>query len=117
MMNGRQLAQSRLRKGSEQQEAAEKLGISQPYLSLLESGKRKLPRKLAARFVKIFDLPSEKLPFETDWENLPERSNEELAEMLAALGYPKFSHLAKEKIFNPAEVLFLDFGRKIGLTN
>jgi transcriptional regulator with XRE-family HTH domain len=105
-MNGRQLTQSRLQRGLEQQEAAKMLGVSQPYLSLLESGKRKMPRKLAEKVVEAFNLSPEKLPFKTDWENSPEKSNRELAEMLASLGYPKFSHLRKGKIFNPAEVLF-----------
>ncbi len=105
-MDGQQLAQSRLRKGLGQHEAAERLGVSQPYLSLLEGGKRKLTKKLAEKVVKVFDLPPEKLPFETDWETLPERNNNELAELLATLGYPKFSHLRKEATQNPALVLF-----------
>src|SRR5689334_20774566 len=106
-MNGQQLAQSRRRKGLEQQEAAKRLGVSQPYLSLLESGKRMLTPKLEEKVVKLFDLPHQELPFEIDWESLPEKSNNELAEMLAALSYPKFSHLRKGKPNNPAIVLFL----------
>lgn len=105
-MNGRQLLQSRLKKGLEQQEAAAKLGVSQSYLSLLETGKRRLTRKLAERAVKVFEFPPEKLPLETDWENLPEKNNEGLAGILAAFGYPKFSHLKKGKFENPAQVLF-----------
>lgn len=95
-MNGQQLIQSRLRKGLEQQEAAERLRVSQPYLSLLESGKRKITPKLEEKVVKVFKLPPQELPFESDWEDLPEKSNDELAEMLATLGYPKFSHLRKK---------------------
>lgn len=99
------MAQSRLRKGLEQQEAAETLGVSQPYLSLLENGKRKLTRRLAEKAVKVFDLPPEKLPLEEDWEDLPQMSNEELAHTLATLGYPKFSHLKKGGKLNPAQIL------------
>jgi transcriptional regulator with XRE-family HTH domain len=105
-VNGQQLAQSRLRKGLEQQQVAAKLGVSQPYLSLLENGKRKLTRELAEKIAEVLELPPEKLPFETDWKDLPERNNDELAETLATLGYPKFSHLRKGKIRNPVEVLF-----------
>lgn len=105
-MNGQQLIQSRLRKGLEQQEAAERLGVSQPYLSLLESGKRKITPKLEEKVVKVFKLPPQELPFESDWEYLPEKSNDELAEMLVTLGYPKFSHLRKKILQNPALVLF-----------
>jgi transcriptional regulator with XRE-family HTH domain len=106
-MNGFQLAQSRLSRGLEQQEAAEILGVSQSYLSLLESGKRKLNQKLAEKVVKVFHLSPENLPIAENWEDLPEVSNAELAESLAALGYPKFSHLKKRKLNNPAQVLFL----------
>ncbi|MEK7724311.1 MAG: helix-turn-helix transcriptional regulator [Acidobacteriota bacterium] len=108
-MNGFQLAQSRLSKGLEQQEAAEILGVSQSYLSLLESGKRKLNQKLAEKVVKVFNLPPEKLPLMENWEDLPKADNNELAESLATLGYPKFSHLKKGKLQNPAEVLFSAF--------
>lgn len=113
-MNINQLAQSRLRKGLEQQEAARLLGVSQPYLSLLESGKRKLTRKLAEKAVKVFDLPPSDLPSVADLENLPENTNDELAGMLAALGYPKFSHLRKGKASNPAQLLFSAL-RKVNL--
>lgn len=82
------------------------MGVSQPYLSLLENGKRKLTRELAEKIAEVLELPPEKLPFETDWKDLPERNNDELAETLATLGYPKFSHLRKGKIRNPVEVLF-----------
>lgn len=111
-MNGFQLAQSRLNKGLEQQEAAEILGVSQSYLSLLESGKRKLNQKLAEKAVKVFRLSPENLPMTENWGNLLESSNTDLAESLAALGYPKFSHLKKEKLNNPAQVLFIALKNK-----
>lgn len=106
MISGQQLVQSRQQKGLEQQEAAERLEVSQPYLSLLESGKRRITRKLAERAVKVFALPPEKLPLPPGWETSAEISSEELAGMLAALGYPKFSHLKKGKLENPGWVLF-----------
>ncbi|MGI8468580.1 MAG: helix-turn-helix transcriptional regulator, partial [Pyrinomonadaceae bacterium] len=68
-------------------EAAERLDVSQPYLSLLESGKRNLTNKLAEKAVKVFALPLENLPFEADWEDLAERSAEVL-----------FSALKKENL-------------------
>lgn len=105
-MNGFQLAQNRLSKGLEQQEAAQILGVSQSYLSLLESGKRKLNQKLAEKAVKVFRLSPEQLPIMEDWEGLPKANNDELSKLLAALGYPKFSHLKKGKLQNPAQVLF-----------
>lgn len=105
-MNGFQLAQGRLSKGLEQQEAAQILGVSQSYLSLLESGKRKMKQELAEKAIKVFSLPPEILPLAEDWEDLSMLSNAELAESLATLGYPKLSHLKKGKLQNPAQVLF-----------
>lgn len=111
-MNGFQLAQNRLSKGLEQQEAAEILGVSQSYLSLIETGKRKLNQKLAEKAVTVFRLSAEKLPVSENWDDLPKADNSELAEALATLGYPKFSHLKKGKLQNPAEVMFLAFQNK-----
>ena len=105
-MNAQQLTESRLNKDLEQQKAAELLGVSQPYLSLLESGKRKLTRKLAEKVVEVYELPPEKLPLAEDWEDLAEMNNDEIAEAIASLGYPKFSHLQEGKQINPAQVLF-----------
>jgi putative transcriptional regulator len=108
-MNSFQLTQSRLSKGLEQQEAAEILGVSQSYLSLLENGKRKLNQKLAEKAVKVFQLSPENLPDTENWEDLPKINNSELAEIISAFGYPKFSHLKKAKLQNPAQVLFYAF--------
>ncbi len=105
-MKAQRLTESRLKKDLEQQKAAELLGVSQPYLSLLESGKRKLTRKLAEKVVKVYELPPEKLPLLENWEDLAEMSNDEIAEVIASLGYPKFSHLRKTAQMNPAQVLF-----------
>ena len=105
-MKAQQLIESRLKKDLEQQKAAELLGVSQPYLSLLESGKRKLTRKLAEKVFKVYELPPEKLPSAEDWEDLAEMSNGEIAESIASLGYPKFSHLRRVVQINPAQVLF-----------
>ncbi len=105
-MDEQQLIRSRINKGLEQQKAAELLGVSQPYLSLLESGKRKLTRKLAEKVFRVYELPPEKLPLTEGWEDLAEMSNNEIAETVASLGYPKFSHLQEGKQINPAQVLF-----------
>lgn len=105
-MNRQQLVESRLNKGLEQKEAATLLGVSQPYLSLLESGKRKLTRKFAEKVFNKFELSPEKLPLAENWEDLAEISNDELAEAIANSGYPKFTHLKGETQVNPAQILF-----------
>ena len=105
-MNRQQLVESRLNKGLEQKEAAALLGVSQPYLSLLESGKRKLTRKFAEKVFNKFELSPEKLPLAENWEDLAEMSNGELAEVIADSGYPKFAHLKGKTQINPAQILF-----------
>lgn len=104
-MNGERLLKERLSRDWEQQEAAAKLKVSQPYLSLIESGKRPVTEKLARRAVSVFKLPPTALPIRDDAENGASKSNDLLASQLAALGYPMFSHLKKSKKVNPAAVL------------
>ena len=109
-MTGQQLLNARLNKNWEQIETAEKLKVSQPYLSLLEAGKRPVTDGLARRAVRVFNLPPTVLPFDTN-QTLPKaktNNNNILELQLAALGYPKFSHLKKNKKLkkvNPAVVL------------
>ncbi|HMS43342.1 MAG TPA: helix-turn-helix transcriptional regulator, partial [Pyrinomonadaceae bacterium] len=105
-MNQQELVESRLKKGLEQRQAAALLGVSQPYLSLLESGKRKLTQKFAEKVFKKFELSPEKLPLAENWEDLAEMRNDELAEAIGGLGYPKFAHLKGNAQINPAQILF-----------
>lgn len=105
-MIGEQLLQARHNKKWEQAEAAEKLGISQPYLSLLEAGKRKLTKPLARRVIDLYKLPPTALPIEPLPEDISVPDEENLASQIAALGYPKLAHLKKNNAGNnPAEVL------------
>jgi transcriptional regulator with XRE-family HTH domain len=104
-MNGERLLKERLSRRWEQQTAAAKLKVSQPYLSLLETGKRPVTKTLARRAVQVFDLPPTALPVETPAEKPRTKSDIFLAAQLASLGYPKFSHLKKTKKLNPATIL------------
>lgn len=105
-MNGEQLLKERLSRNWEQQETATKLKVSQPYLSLIEAGKRPVTEKLARRAVRIFNLPPTALPIKAPTEeNAATNLESLLACQLAALGYPKFSQLKKTKKVNPAAVL------------
>ncbi len=45
-MSGNELRELRRKRGWTQMEAAKRLGVSQPYLALLESGKRHLDERL-----------------------------------------------------------------------
>ncbi len=104
-MTGTDLRTGREQKGWTQEESASRLGVSQPYLSLLEKGTRRVPEKLARKAATTYGLSAATLPVESDLETLELKNEKSLASDLAALGYPGFSHLAHGRKKNPAEVL------------
>ena len=53
---------ARVAKGLSQVQAAARLRISQPYLAMLETGSRRMTRRLARRAMKVYDLPATVLP-------------------------------------------------------
>jgi transcriptional regulator with XRE-family HTH domain len=105
MITDRQILESRKERGWEQIETAEKLGISQTYLSLLETGKRPITKKLAQKAVKVFGLSTEVLPLEIEIDDLLAVNNNILTKQLNWLGYPPFAYLKAKQKKNPAEVL------------
>ena len=117
-MTGMHLVLERNRKGWSQLEAASRLGVSQPYLSLLEKGVRRVPDQLARRAAQVFGLSPVALPLKARQESLQVANEKELAVDLATLGYPALSHLRSARRTkarqrkNPAEVLAsaLQFG-------
>ncbi len=83
----------RKRNNLKQVDAAALLGVSQPYLSLLERGARPLSRKLRQR-LKLVPSPT------TD------PTDERLRSQLRALGYPGFAHVDGERpVPSPSAVL------------
>lgn len=101
-MNSEQLRRARLERGWSQQEAAARLGVTQSYLSLLESGRRS-STPLAHKLMHVYDLPPTVLPVHEVREGV---TADFLARELALLGYPGFAHLrgGLRKV-NPAEYL------------
>ena len=101
-MTKAQFKAGRLKAGLTQARAAAKLGLSQPYLSLLETGARRLTDGVENAAVKLYRLPPPLLavPELPRWAN----SQGKLPHQLAALGYPGFSHLRKSPPTNPAWV-------------
>jgi transcriptional regulator with XRE-family HTH domain len=85
-------------------QAAQRLGLSQPYLSQLERGQRPVTPELARLATKAYGLPPTGLP-------VPETTSGEfsgasrLARQLSGLGYPSFAHLRAEQT-NPAALVF-----------
>ena len=106
-MTGKDLKFGRKQKGWTQEEAVSRLGVSQPYLSLLEKGTRPVPEKLARKAAALYGLSAVTLPVESDWKALELKNEKSLATDLATLGYPGFSHLTHGQRKNPVEVLLL----------
>jgi transcriptional regulator with XRE-family HTH domain len=104
-MTGTDLQVGREQKGWTQEQAARKLGVSQPYLSLLEKGTRRVPEKLARKAATLYGLSAAKLPMKTGWHDVQANDDDTLASDLAALGYPGLSYLKSRRKRNPAEVM------------
>lgn len=104
-MTGHDLKSARKQKGWSQERAACKLRVSQPYLSLLEGGRRRVTDRLAQRAVKVYGLPASMLPVRPKWDKLCPPAPDSLAADLAGLGYPGFSYVRPRRKKNPVEVL------------
>jgi transcriptional regulator with XRE-family HTH domain len=101
-MGPQHLKRARLDRGWNQQEAAARLGVTQAYLSMLESGQRDLT-PLSRKLMKVYGLPPTVLPVEEVSESA---TADLLAYQLASLGYPGFAHLrGKTRKRNPATFL------------
>ncbi len=101
-----QLLKGRKQKGWNQEQAALRLGVSQPYLSLLERGGRRVPQALARKAASVYGLTAAVLPVEMRWDSVRPTDENTLASELASLGYPGLSYLKpRRKQKNPAEVL------------
>ena len=104
-MNPSDVRTARLARGWSQQQAAPRLGVSQPYLAMLETGARRLTPALARRVVRTYGLEPTVLP-----PAPPGRApvdTEALVGDLAALGYPGFGYRRPQHWTprNPVEVL------------
>lgn len=99
-MTGSALETVRKRHGVSQVQAAKLLGLSQPMLSHMETGKRSVSLEVAQRAMELFGGDPTTLPLDP----LPRHSDETLASELGKLGYPGFAHL-HGLLRNPAELL------------
>ncbi len=104
-MNGEIILKERISRNWEQHRTAERLNVSQPYLSLIEAGKRPVTEKVARRAVRLFSLPPTSLPLKKIEISEKSPSDNQIASRLAGLGYPKFSHLKKSRKVNPTVIL------------
>lgn len=99
-MTGFTLESVRKRQGISQVQAAKLLGLSQPMLSHMETGKRNVTLEVAQRAAEVFGGDPTALPVDP----LPRHSAEALASELGRLGYPGYAHLSGQ-LRNPAELL------------
>src|SRR4051812_14826511 len=101
MSLSQQLARARKSQPLTQVEAARRLGVTQAYLSLLESSRRKPSKGLLKKAARVYQDP--RLFPSAERVRL---SPDELATQLGDLGYPGFTYLSKGRpTKNPAEVL------------
>ena len=98
-----QLKSARTAAGLTQHQAADRLGVSQAYLALLERGRRPVTAQLKSRIVGLYRLGPVALPLDTD--NLGCSDSSSLAAGLASLGYPGFRQLTGVQPQNPATIL------------
>jgi len=102
-MNAAHLKTARLKAGWSQQEAAARLGVSQPYYCQLERGSRPVPADLVRRAVRRLGLSPAAVPLPPLSPQMVLTEPKELASALGRLGYRGFAHLAKQgKTVNPA---------------
>jgi len=86
--------------------AAQRLGMSQSYLAMLESGQRKVTPALARKFKAVYGLSPTALPTPDPFNPRVDVSGEEFASMVSALGYPGFAYMkSRTRQRNPSEVL------------
>src|SRR5689334_6184202 len=103
-MTGLDLKEARKKRGWTQKQAAQQLGVSQAYVSMLERDRRQVPSALLDRVLVAYDLAPLALPLRgaNSWATL---DNDHLATELGALGYPGFSYVRARPTWNPAELL------------
>lgn len=103
------LKRARRARGLSQARLAEKLGTSQAYVSLLESGRRSPSDALARRLGDVLDLSPAARPVRVAPAGLRGFDADRAARELGALGYPGFRYLVpkprKRGVRNPLEVL------------
>ena len=105
-MRSRDLKAERLKRGWGQVEAARRLGVSQPYLAMLEKGRRRVTPDLQRKATQAYGLSPVKLPLPDDFTPSKRVSARLLTEYLSRLGYPGFLYVRPHvQTRNPEEVL------------
>lgn len=102
-MTGVQWKRARQAASLTQAVAARSLGVSQPYLSQLESASRQASPELAQKAAVLYGVPTVvPVPRSRQSQDL---GPDDLQRELAELGYPGFAHIALGPPENPARVV------------
>src|SRR5258707_13810337 len=105
-MQPKTLRDARNRREWTETQAAQRLGMSQSYLAMLETGQRRVTPSLARKFKAVYGLSPTALPTPDLFSPRVDVSGEEFASMVSALGYPGFAYMrSRTRQRNPAEVL------------
>ncbi|NOT44419.1 MAG: helix-turn-helix transcriptional regulator [Acidobacteria bacterium] len=102
-MTGSELRTGRKARGWTQTALAERLGVSQGYVCLLERAQRPVPTALGLKLARLLNLPATAVPVGSASTAL---ADEAATTALATLGYPGFAYRRLRHRLNPAEVLF-----------
>src|SRR5882724_1557926 len=106
MMNGTALKEARETAGWTQVGLAKSLDLTQAYLSLMESGKRRVPHRLAYRLARLLGMSPTMLPVMTKPVSKDRPTNDWFEAQLARLSYPGFVYRKRPgAVRHPAEVL------------
>ena len=100
-MTGPDVRNAREMRGWKQGALAQKLGVSQGYVSLLEGNHRPVPPRLAARVAATLGMPATALPV----HEAGPLDHSDAAPALGILGYERFAHVRKGRRLNPTELL------------
>lgn len=104
-MKSQQFKSGRVAAGLTQVVAAQRLGVSQAYLSQLEKGRRPVTQELARLATRVYGLSPAALPLPEESPDLSHANASRLARQLSGLGYPGFEYLRGERV-NPALLVF-----------
>jgi transcriptional regulator with XRE-family HTH domain len=104
VMKGGKLRAERTKRGWSQKQVARRLGVSQPYVGMLEHGKRPVTPALARKLTSLCRFSPALLPPAAT--PAKPASAQQLACDLASLGYPGYAYLrSRAARKNPGEVL------------
>jgi len=108
-MTSSELKSARHKAGLTQHNAAKRLGVTQPYLSMLERGKRSVSASVTVRVATLLPLDPTSLPLSLT-RAAPDE--DEIHQQLGALHYPGFAYLRGPVLRNPAELLLQALDRE-----